>query len=365
MARGLGGRILARRARCAARPRAPRPAARVRARAGGDISARSRSSRVPRDVPQTRTAHARGADAAQPASARGNGRSSRAAAAAARLLQMPHGGGFQYGGAPPRPRASSAWRVCAAACGALADGLALGAAALFEAGAVRGLLVELTRRRSGRALWLRFVELDLHDAQASASSARRSAWGGARAAVTSGLKGTEQALRYQPELRAGRLPALAPARAREPWPRARLRRRSPRAALNAWRRHPGRRRHPARAPAGVGRRRHPAAGATEALGALACASPRATRTFGMDSPCPARTATAPRLGQAFGYCELVENADDRRAFARHGPTASELESLAGDRNDPHEAHRVFCCHMLVAFRRMRPLLERGSGPRHR
>ena len=77
-------------------------------------------------------------------------------------------------------------------------------------------------------------------------------------------------------------------------------------------------------------------------------------------------ATVHGLGRLrFGYCELVENADDRRAFARHGPTASELESLAGDRNDPHEAHRVFCCHMLVAFRRMRPLLERGSGPGHR
>ena len=112
-----------------------------------------------------------------------------------------------------------------------------------------------------------------------------------------------------------------------------------------------------------------AAGAIEAFGAFACASATCdTNRLALDSlyANELTNATVHGLGRLrFGYCELVENADDRRAFARHGPTASELESLAGDRNDPHEAHRVFCCHMLVAFRRMRPLLERGSGPRHR
>ena len=107
----------------------------------------------------------RGADAAQLASAWSNGSFvARARGAAARLLQTSHGGGFQYGGALAAFAGEFGMASFAlAACGALADGLSLGAAALFEAGAVRGLLVELTRRRSGRALWLRFVELDLHD----------------------------------------------------------------------------------------------------------------------------------------------------------------------------------------------------------
>ena len=319
----------------------------------------------------------RGADAAQLASAWSNGSFvARARGAAARLLQTSHGGGFQYGGALAAFAGEFGMASFAlAACGALADGLSLGAAALFEAGAVRGLLVELTRRRSGRALWLRFVELDLHDAQALGElGAAMIAWGARAPHVTSVLKGTEQALRYQPELRAAQLPALAPARARE-LAAARARHNAsvdrlahfvlnvsgvviqdvggiPLAHLRAW--------------VGDG---NAAAGAIEAFGAFACASATCdTNRLALDSlyANELTNATVHGLGRLrFGYCELVENADDRRAFARHGPTASELESLAGDRNDPHEAHRVFCCHMLVAFRRMRPLLERGSGPRHR
>ena len=296
---------------------------------------------------------------------------SRARDAAARLLKTSHGGGFQYGGALASfAREFGMVTLLLANCGALADGLSLGAATLFEAGAVRGVRVELARRRSGRALWLRFVELDLHDAAAlGALGAAMRSWGASPPHVASVVKGTEQALRYHPELSAAQLPALAPARVRELAAAqaqhnasvARLARfvldvssvviqdvgGIPLSHLRDW----------------VG---NATAGAMEAFGAFACASAECdTNSLLWDQLYAEQlaSATVHGLGRLrFGYCQLIANADDRRAFARHGSASTELESIAGDRNDPHEAHRVFCCHMLIAFHRSRMRPGDSSGP---